>query len=78
MGLPKRIQSQPERPTQGCHNVMQQELQEVASCWNTQMKPPHLRQPASAEFNNENSPPNRMVAVVHGLLIANQDQTELN
>ena len=22
MGLPKRIQSQPEQPTQGCHNVM--------------------------------------------------------
>ena len=22
MGVPKRIQSQPEQPTQGCHNVM--------------------------------------------------------
>ena len=38
----------------------QQELQEVVSCWNTQMKPPRLRQLASAEFDNENSPPNWM------------------
>ena len=53
------------------------ELQ-VASCWNTLKKPPCLRQPASAEFDNENSPPNQMVAAVHGLLIVNRDQTRLN
>ena len=46
--------------------------------WNTQKKPPSLRQPASAEFDNEYSPPNRMVAVVHRLLIVNQDQTRSN
>ena len=42
------------------------------------MKAPRLRQLASTEFDNENSPPNRMVVAVHGLLIVNRDQTELN
>ena len=44
---------------------------------NTQKKLPHLRQSASAGFDIENSPPNRMVVAVHGLLIVKRDQTRL-
>ena len=36
---------------------------------NTQKKLPRLRQSASTGFDAENSPPNRMAAAVHGLLI---------
>ena len=41
-------------------------------------KLPRLRQLASAKFDNENSPPNQMMVVVHGLFIVNRDQTKLN
>ena len=44
---------------------------------NTQRKPPHLRQSASTGFNTKNSPPNKMAAAVHGLLIVKRDQTRL-
>ena len=70
VGVPKRIQSQPEWPTQGRHNVM------PARIVGGRLLLKHTDEAASSEaagqhrIRLQNSPPNRMAVAVHGLFFS--------